>query len=69
MQVLYLLFVMAAHIVGFGLMIGAMTGPHNTCKIEYKVVAAILYLLMTIPRNLGANYIPYLICKFFSRIA
>ena len=62
MQVVYLLFVMAAHIVGFSLMLSTVTGD-GACKFGYKVVAMGLYLLMTIHRTIKSNEIMYIGCK------
>lgn len=64
LMVVYLLFVMAAHIVGFSLMVTTIW-PNTMCNIVYKVVASLLYLVATCRRSFNAGKLIYFACKYF----
>ncbi|KAF2139877.1 uncharacterized protein K452DRAFT_231369 [Aplosporella prunicola CBS 121167] len=50
-QMIILLFIMAAHILTFSIMMNVLTG-HGTCTVVFTVVGAIVSLLATLPRTL-----------------
>lgn len=66
MQVLYLLFVMAAHIVGFGYMMSHVVDD-GACKLYYKAVAVGIYLALMIRRTIKSNDLAYIICESLLR--
>ena len=63
--VLYLLFVMAAHMIGFDNMLRRFFGEPRFI-FEYKLFAMLAYLAFTIPRKLNSVMVFYIVCMAHS---
>ena len=63
-QVAYLVFVVAAHIDGFSLMVSQID-DYNFHQIVWKSVGMGACLFLTIPRTLNGGKWIYLACKFY----
>lgn len=50
-QALVLIFIMAAHILTFSIMMNVLTG-HATCTVTFAAIGTIISLVMTLPRTL-----------------
>jgi amino acid permease len=66
-QLFFIVFVMAAHILSFSIMMNAITS-HGTCTVVFMVVGTIVSLIFTLPRTMG-NLSYYCIASFASIIA
>lgn len=62
MQTLLLVFIMAAHVVTFSVMMNTLT-DHALCTIVFMVIGAVVSFLATIPRTLKANSYVSIFCK------
>ena len=51
-QLFFIVFVMAAHILSFSIMMNAITS-HGACTVIFMVVGTIISLVFTLPRTLG----------------
>ena len=65
-QILFIIFIMGAHLLTFSVAMNALT-EHAACTIIWMVVAAIISLVFTLPRTLG-NLSYYCIASFASII-
>lgn len=61
-QLLFLIFLMASHILTFTVALNAITG-HATCSIVFGVVGLILSLLLSLPRTLEKMSWLSLVCE------
>jgi amino acid permease len=66
-QLFFIVFIMAAHILSFSIMMNAITS-HGTCTVVFMVVGTIISLIFTLPRTMG-NLSYYCIASFASIIA
>lgn len=66
-QLFFIVFIMAAHILSFSIMMNAITS-HGTCTVVFMVVGTIVSLIFTLPRTMG-NLSYYCIASFASIIA
>jgi hypothetical protein len=59
-QCVVLVFIMAAHITSFTIMMNVLTG-HSMCSIVFSIVALALSILLTLPRRLQEmSYLSFL---------
>ena len=63
-QLLFLIFLMASHILTFTVALNSITG-HGTCSIIFGVVGLILSLILSLPRTLEKMSWLSLVCKFY----
>jgi amino acid permease len=66
-QLFFIVFIMAAHILSFSIMMNAITS-HGTCTIVFMMAGTLVSLIFTLPRTLG-NLSYYCIASFASVIA
>jgi hypothetical protein len=64
-QVLFLVFVMASHLLTFVIAMNTITG-HGTCSIVFGVVGMIISLILSLPRTLAKMSWLSLVCKMTS---
>jgi amino acid permease len=62
-QLLFLIFLMASHILTFTVALNTITG-HATCSIVFGVVGLVLSLILSLPRTLEKMSWLSLICEF-----
>ena len=66
-QMFFIVFIMAAHILSFSIMMNAITS-HGACTVVFMVIGAIVSLIFTLPRTMSKlSY--YCIASFVSIIA
>lgn len=61
-QLLFLIFLMASHILTFTVALNSITG-HGTCSIVFGVVGLILSLILSLPRTLEKMSWLSLVCE------
>lgn len=66
-QLLFIIFIMGAHILSFSIMMNAVT-DHATCNIVFMVAGTIISFVITLPRTLE-NLSYYCVFSFFSVFA
>ena len=62
MTILFIVFIMAAHVLTFTVMMNVLTG-HAACTVIFGVVGTVLSLLLTVPRTLKGNSWASFVCK------
>jgi hypothetical protein len=62
-QLLFLIFLMASHILTFTVALNTITG-HATCSIVFGVVGQVLSLILSLPRTVEKIYWLSLVCEF-----
>lgn len=60
---LFLVFVMAAHVLTFSVAMNVLT-DHGTCTVVFYVAGTVVSLLLTVPRTLKGNSWASLACKY-----
>lgn len=66
-QTTFLVFVMASHLLAFGIMMNVLT-EHSLCTIWFMVIGTIISIILTLPRTLR-NLSPLSIASFASVVA
>jgi hypothetical protein len=64
-QVLFLVFVMASHLLTFVIAMNTITG-HGTCSIVFGVVGMVVSFILSLPRTLAKMSWLSLVCKMTS---
>jgi hypothetical protein len=64
-QVLFLVFIMASHLLTFVIAMNTITG-HGTCSIVFGVVGMIVSFVLSLPRTLAKMSWLSLVCKMTS---
>jgi hypothetical protein len=62
-QLLFLIFLMASHILTFTVALNSITG-HATCSIVFGLVGLILSLILSLPRTLEKMSWLSLVCEY-----
>lgn len=62
-QLLFLIFIMASHILTFSVAMNTIT-EHGTCTIAFGVVGLIISFIGALPRTMGKVYWMSIACKF-----
>jgi len=62
MTSLFLVFIMAAHVLTFSVSMNVLT-DHGTCTVVFYVVGTVVSLLLTVPRTLKGNSSASLACR------
>lgn len=64
-QAMVLIFIMAAHILTFSIILNVLTG-HATCTVTFALVGTVLSLILTLPRTLKNVSLFSFFCKSLS---
>lgn len=62
LTLLFLIFIMAAHVLTFSVMMNVLTG-HATCTVVFGVIGMVVSLALTVPRTLKGNSWASLVCE------
>ena len=61
-QLLFMIFLMASHILTFTVAMNVIT-EHGTCTIVFSIVSLVINVIATIPRTMNKVYWMAIVCK------